>query len=106
MYNLNKKQKIILGILTAVVAGIICYYVYAKEDNHSAQLELENNLNIQDKETEEEEYSDNTILVHVSGAVNQEGLVELKTDSRILDAIDKARRSKRRCLYRWYQFSV
>lgn len=100
MYNFNQKQKIILGILTAVVAGIICYYVYAKEDNHSAQLELENNLKIQDEETEEQEYSDDIILVHVSGAVNEEGVVELKVDSRISDAIDKARRSKRRCLYR------
>lgn len=99
MYHLNKKQKIILGILTAVVAGFICYYVYAKEDNQSTQIELENNLKIQE-ETEEEGYGDDTILVHVSGAVNEEGVVELKVDSRISDAIDKARRSKRRCLYR------
>lgn len=102
MYNFSQKQKIILGILTAVVAGFICYYVYAKEDNHSTQLELENNLDIQDKETKEEEYSDDRILVHVSGAVNEEGVVELKVDSRILDAIDKARGSERGCLYRGY----
>lgn len=99
MYNFSQKQKIILGILTVVVAGFICYYVYAKEDNQSTQIELENNLKIQE-ETEEEGYSDDTILVHVSGAVNEEGVVELKVDSRISDAIDKARRSKRRCLYR------
>lgn len=99
MYNFSQKQKIILGILTAAVAGFICYYVYAKEDNQSTQIELENNLKIQE-ETEEEEYSDDIILVHVSGAVNEEGVVELKVDSRISDAIDKARRSKRRCLYR------
>lgn len=100
MYNFSQKQKIILGILTAVVAGFICYYVYAKEDNQSTQIELENNLKIQEEGTEEDEYSDDTILVHVSGAVNEEGVVELKVDSRISDAIDKARRSKRRCLYR------
>lgn len=100
MYNFSQKQKIILGILTAVVAGFICYYVYAKEDNQSTQIELENNLKIQEEETEEEGYSDDTILIHVSGAVNQEGVVELKVNSRISDAIDKARGSKRRCLYR------
>lgn len=99
MYNFSQKQKIILGILTAVVAGFICYYVYAKEDNQSTQIELENNLKIQE-ETEEDGYSDDIILVHVSGAVNEEGIVELKVDSRISDAIDKARRSKGRCLYR------
>lgn len=103
MYNLNKKQKIILGILTAIVVGFICYYVYAKEDSNNTQLELENNLAIQNQETEEQEgYSDDRILVHVSGAVNKEGVVELKANSRIADAIDKARRGERRCLYRGY----
>ncbi len=71
MYNFNKKQKIILGILTAIVAGFICYYVYAREENSNAQIELENNLEIPNEETQES-YSDNRILVHVSGAVNKE----------------------------------
>ena len=103
MYNFNKKQKIILGVLTAIVVGFICYYVYAKEDSNKEQLELEKNLEIESENTEEQEgYSDDRILVHVSGAVNKEGLVELKADSRVSDAIDKARRSKRRCLYRRY----
>lgn len=93
MYNFNKKKKIILGILTAIVAGFICYYVYVKEDN-STQLTLENDLEIQSEEEEEQEkYSDDIILVHVSGAVNKEGVVELKVDSRISDAIEKARRN-------------
>lgn len=105
MYDFNQKQKIVLGILTAIVVGFICYYVYAKEDKYSTQLDIENDLEVQDEETEEV-YSDDTILVHVSGAVNEEGLVELKVNSRISDAIDKARRSQRRCLYRWYQFSI
>lgn len=96
MYQFDKKQKIILGILTTIVVGFICYYVYAKGDSENIQ-ELEDNLEIQNNETEEEKYSDDIILVHVSGAVNQEGVVELKVKSRISDAIEKARRSKRRC---------
>lgn len=91
MYNFNKKQKIILGVLTALVVGGICYYVYAKEDNNTEQLELENNLEISNNKVEEQEqYSDDKILVHVSGAVNKEGIVELKVNSRISDAIEKA----------------
>lgn len=101
MYNFNKKQKIILGILTAIVAGFVCYHVYVKEENSNTQLELENNFETQNKEVEEEDREDR-ILVHVSGAVNKEGIVELKADSRISDAIEKARRNKRRCLYRKY----
>ncbi|MCI8470249.1 MAG: hypothetical protein HFJ35_01945 [Clostridia bacterium] len=102
MYQFNKKQKIILGILVAIVGGCICYYVYAKEDN-SIQMNLEDNIETQDKETEEQqEYSDDRILVHVSGAVNKEGIVELKIDSRVADAIDNARWRKRRCKFRRY----
>lgn len=101
MYHFDKKQKIILGILVAIVAGFICYYVYAKEDESKTQIESENSLEVQDEDTEGQEgYSDDVILVHVSGAVNQEGVVELKSNGRISDAIDKARRSQRRCLYR------
>lgn len=95
MNNFNQKQKIILGILTTIILGGICYYVYGKEDN-STQLEIENNLEIQNEEAQEqEEYSDTLILVHVSGAVNKEGVIELKANSRISDAIEKARRIQR-----------
>ena len=87
MYNLDKKQKIVLGIITAIVAGFICYYVYA-QDNQSSITE-EENLEVQEEE-KEENYSDTRILVHVSGAVNQEGIVELKVNARIADAIEMA----------------
>lgn len=102
MYNFNKKQKIILGILTVIVTGFICYYVYAKEDNQGIQTleNNENNIEIQNEQKREEQYVDDTILVHVSGAVNKEGLVELKVGSRVSEAIDKARRSKGRCICR------
>lgn len=90
MYNFDKKQKIILGILAIVVIGFICYYVYAKEDN-STPLESDKDLTIQEEFEEQEEYSDDTILVHVSGAVNKEEVVELKINSRISDAIEKVR---------------
>ena len=103
MYNFNKKQKILLGILTAIVTGFICYYVYAKGDNDTS----DNSLELQNVTTEEKEnFSDDIILVHVSGAVEKEGVVELKVNSRISDAIDKAGRIKRRCLYRRCQFSI
>ena len=99
MYNLDKKQKIIAGIIIAIIAGFICYYVYARDENADTQIELENNLEIQSEE-EQEVYSDDRILVHVSGAVHKEGVVELKPDARISDAIEKARRSNRRSLCR------
>lgn len=97
MNNFNQKQKIIIGILIAIVAGCIFYYVYAKENNSKIEEQQENNLEIAKEESEE--YSDDTILVHVSGAVNKEGVIELKVNSRIADAIEKARRGNARSGY-------
>lgn len=103
MYHFNQKQKIILGILTAIVAGSIYYYVYAKEDDNSTQFLLEDSLEIRSEETEEKEVDrEDRILVHVSGAVNQEGIVELEVDSRVSDAIEQARWTNRGCLFRRY----
>lgn len=91
MYSLNKKQKIIVGVLGIIIIGFIYYYVYAKQEDNNLQLSLENSTETEEKQIKtQEEDSNDTILVHISGAVNKEGIVELKTNSRISDAIDKA----------------
>lgn len=100
MNNLNKKQKIILGILTAIVAGAICYYVYAKQEQASTeQVDLENSVETREysekhgnteDDTKNENYSDTVLIVHVSGAVNKEDVYEFKPGSRVSDAIEKA----------------
>lgn len=98
MSNLNKKQKIIVGIIASIVVAGICYYVYAKDTNllieEGQNLEMEQNQVDDSKDTDpnqdkESDY-DTIIMVHVSGAVNQEGVVELKANARIADAIEKA----------------
>lgn len=90
MNQLDKKQKIILGIVIGIVAIFIYYYVYAKENNN--EVLFENNAQIEENinEIDKEEFSDTTLFVHVSGAVQNEGIYELKTKTRIADAIDKA----------------
>lgn len=90
MYNFSKKQKIILGIIIAIIVGFVCYYVYAREEVDISSSDLENNIEMQEETKEKQEFSDDRILVHISGAVNKEGMVELKINSRISDAIDKA----------------
>lgn len=44
MYNFSKKQKIILGIIIAIIVGFICYYVYAREEVDVSSTNLENNI--------------------------------------------------------------
>ncbi len=85
MDRYSQKQKIILGILTAIVVAFICYYVYGRNEETQTNLAIEENVQTQDRE----EYSDDTLVVHVSGAVNKEDVIELKVGSRISDAIEK-----------------
>ena len=99
MYNLEKKQKIVLSAIAIIIIGSICYYIYAKEEKENTQII--NNLEIQSTE-EQKEDKENHIIVHVSGAVKKEGVVELEENSRIADAIEKARRNKRWCIYKWH----
>lgn len=105
MYNLSKKQKVILGVLVSIVLFGVWYYVYAKEEEAIllSQEDLEVQESVKVNDTEEnltEETSENVaekgvtnnemIVVDVSGAVNKPGIVELPWDSRVADAIDKA----------------
>ena len=97
MSNLNKKQKIIVGIIASIVVLGICYYVYARDTNlltEEQNLEIEQNQVSNSEEekpnTTTETFSDTFIMVHISGAVNKEGIVELKANARIADAIEKA----------------
>ena len=85
MNHLDSKQKMIIGVILMIIIGFLCYYVYAKEDN----TQVENMLEIESSKTTKENDKEDTIFVHVSGAVNQEGVVELKADSRVADAIEK-----------------
>lgn len=95
MSNLNKNKKIMITIVVIVIIASICYYMYTKDrdflDLQSQELEIEQNQSniTEDNKTEEDDNSNN-IVVHISGAVNKEGIVDLKENSRIADAIEKA----------------
>lgn len=92
MTRFNKKQKIIIGIVIVIVAIVAIYYSYKQENNFLEQTE---NLEIENQAKEGAEESEETtekekIIVHISGAVQNEGIVELESGSRVADAIEKA----------------
>ena len=97
MYEFNKKQKIIIAIIGSMIIIAFLYYIYTKEDESVISTEeiVEENMientaeNLEENEETTKEDTDK-IIVHVSGAVNKEGIVELEENSRISDAIDKA----------------
>lgn len=88
MNRLNRKQRIIIIVILIIGVISICYYAYGKNDS----LAVDESLEIEEIAKEETNQEDNKhiIKVHVSGAVNNEGLIELEADSRVADAIEKA----------------
>ena len=97
MYEFHKKQKIIIAIIGSMIIIAFLYYIYTKEEEMVISTEeiVERNMventvgNLEENEETTKEGTEK-IIVHVSGAVNKEGIVELEENSRISDAIDKA----------------
>lgn len=90
MYKFDKRQKVLIAIIVAIIVGIIAYYFYSKENTNELnieELEVENTTAQSNENANEVE---SNIVVHISGCVNQEGIVKLEANSRIADAIEKA----------------
>ena len=79
-----------IKIIISIIIISFLYYIYTKDDQISISTEETIEENIVEEETEEENIVEENIIVHVSGAVNKEGIVELAPNSRISDAIDQA----------------
>ena len=96
--DFNKKNKILLIVIVAIVAIISYYFIFDikeewlnnQEQNLEIKEEIKTNDQIENNSNEQQLEKNENIIVHVSGAVNKEGIVELKNNSRIIDAIDKA----------------
>lgn len=96
--NFNKKNKILLIVIVAIVAISSYYFIFDRkeewlnnqEQNLEIKEEIKTNDQIENNSNEQQLEKNENIIVHVSGAVNKEEIVELKNNSRIIDAIDKA----------------
>lgn len=88
MIQLTQKQKIIASIIIIGIFFIIVYYFYQASQSPNYE-ELEENANVEEIQEEEQE-KQNNILIHITGAVKQEGVVNLKEGARIIDAIEEA----------------
>lgn len=88
MIQLTQKQKIVAGIIIIGIFFIIVYYFYQASQSPNYE-ELEENVNVEEIQEEEQE-KQKDILIHITGAVRQEGVVHLKEGARIIDAIEEA----------------
>ena len=89
MEILNKKQKLIVGILVSIMFIFIGYYILNKTEN-SDYIELKQDIKYTQEEFIEEEKEDNEIIVHITGEVENEGIVKVEKDSRLIDVIEEA----------------
>lgn len=97
MEMLSSKQKTAIIIAGVIVVGIFIFYMSTKANNYdySAINEItEDETKEDEQETEEEietkEIVTKEIVVHITGAVKEEGIVRIKEGSRIIDAIEAA----------------
>lgn len=84
--NLNKEKIKKISIIVIIMVLIIGYFIYQRKNEFTISEEVVSNENTIEEPKEEE---CKKIIVHISGAVKQEGVVELEEDSRIADAIEK-----------------
>ncbi|MBR3163150.1 MAG: helix-hairpin-helix domain-containing protein [Clostridia bacterium] len=86
MNYLSNIKKYILIAIMVVATAIIGYYVYGKNSKNEEYIANEEMIANEDKTTDDK----SKIVVHITGAVQKEGIVTLDENSRVADAIDAA----------------
>lgn len=91
MKKINKK--VVILAIVIILAGI-AYYNYTKDDLVIAEPKEENIMQEQEENDEnikeDRKGYNEKIFVHISGAINKEGVFEFEENSRVTDAIEKA----------------
>lgn len=91
MIELNKNQKIILISILVVIILVIVYYIWQTTQNSDTEfLETSQEIEIEKKEEIIVETKPVEIIVHIAGAVENDGIQKLPENSRVADAIDAA----------------
>ncbi|MBO4815681.1 MAG: helix-hairpin-helix domain-containing protein [Clostridia bacterium] len=88
MEFLNKKQKLILIIIGSIMVIFIGYYILNKTENSNyIEFDEEELINTEEETIEKEE---NEIVVHITGEVENEGIIKIEENARLADVIEKA----------------
>ena len=90
MEILNKKQKIIVVVLIIIMCIVIGYYIISKTEKYDySDIEKISNIIEEDQEVDDN-IIENKIVIHITGEVEEEGVIELEKGVRISDAIEEA----------------
>ena len=94
MKNFTLKQIAILGVICIIVFGTIGLYIFKNRDNseefweelEDAEIQYENDEFIVQPEGDVEE----KIIIHITGCIQNQGIITLDQGDRIVDAIEMA----------------
>ncbi|MCI9365540.1 MAG: hypothetical protein HFJ54_02765 [Clostridia bacterium] len=89
MDMLNQKQKIIVMAIGAIVIIVIGYYYINSTKEVYNYVGVSNDVEV-NEEIEEDTKEEIKIVVHVTGAVKNQGIVEVKENARVNDVIEAA----------------
>lgn len=97
MYSFTKREQIVILVVVFIILFSLFFKFVLLENINAKQNELEiireanELLPSEENETQEEPVPEDTIImIHISGQVNNPGLVELKLGERLKDAVEYA----------------
>ena len=89
-FNL-KDNKTIIVIISIIIIIFLCVFFYTRINMESEYNEISNYDILQNETDIEIEQEETTkIIIHVTGAVKNEGIVQIEEGGRIADAVDAA----------------
>ena len=90
MQKINKKIIFIIIIISGMIYGIFNYFTQNKNKENLENISQDIIINNQTENTTEENNNQEKIVIHITGAICNEGIYELEENSRIADAVKMA----------------
>lgn len=87
MQKINKKIIFIIIIISGIIYGIFNYFIQNKNKENLENISQDIIINDQTENTTEENNNQEKIVIHITGAICNEGIYELDENSRIADAV-------------------
>lgn len=90
MQKINKKIIFIIIIISGIIYGIFNYFIQNKNKENLENISQDIIINNQTENITEENNNQEKIVIHITGAICNEGIYELDENSRIADAVKMA----------------
>lgn len=87
MQKLNKKILFIIIIISGIIYGVFNYFTQNKNKENLENISQDIIINNQTENITEENNNQEKIVIHITGAICNEGIYELEENSRIVDAV-------------------